>query len=334
MAVMVVLFHYHATIFQGAELFSVCFFYVVSGFLLALRYNAKPLPSWRSFFTERALRLYPISWLALLPIAAILLLYHDWDGTPQFVADLLLVQSYVPDKSFYFSFNTVAWFLCGLLLCYACFPWLLRLLRRWPLKVKLWGLAAWILLILVLFPQLPTPVRVHLYVNPFMRTIDFVWGMTMAHLYFEISKKPLNVKPAVATLLEVLPIAIALGFSLLITKIPEVFCYEDIVLWYLPAGMLVLVSTLFNGSEGLLGRLLLWKPFQWLGTISLEIYIFQILAARIYNYFMAPVLGHFGFKEAYTLYPIFGLMVLIPLSWLVHRYVTTRLWRWARRRAS
>ena len=57
MAVAIVLFHYHVAIFQGAELFSVCFFYVVSGFLLALRYDAKPVPVWRRFFAERALRL-------------------------------------------------------------------------------------------------------------------------------------------------------------------------------------------------------------------------------------------------------------------------------------
>lgn len=334
MAVVIVLFHYHVAIFKGAELFPVCFFYVVSGFLLALRYDAKPVPVWRRFFAERALRLYPMSWLALLPIAAILAYYHQWDGTPQFVVDLLLVQGYVPDKSFYFSFNTVAWFLGGLLLCYACFPWLLKLLRGCSLKVKLWGLGIWVLAMLVLLPHLSTTVRVHLYVNPLMRTMDFVSGMIMAHVYIEMSKKEINIKPAMATVLELLPFVVVAGFTLLIIKLPKVFCYEDFVIWYIPAGMLVLTSALLNGREGLLGRLLLCKPFQWLGTISLEIYIFQILTARIYNFLIAPVLGHFGFEKAYDLYPLFGLLLLILLSWLIHRYVTTRLWRWAKQRTS
>jgi peptidoglycan/LPS O-acetylase OafA/YrhL len=334
LAVAVVLFHYHLPIFKGAELFAVCFFYVVSGFLLALRYDSKPLPGWRQFFEERALRLYLMNWLALLPIAAILILYHEWDGTAQFITDLLLVQSYVPDKSFYFSFNTVAWFLCGLILCYACFPWLLRLLRRWSLRVKLCGLAIWVIAMLVLLPQLPTMVRVHFYVNPLIRTMDFVAGMTLAHVFTEVNKKQLNIKFATATLLELLVIAVVAVITLLVIHVPNIISYEDFVIWYIPAGMLVLVCALLNGREGLLGRLLCLKPFQWLGTISLEIYIFQILAARIYNYFIAPVLGHFGFEQAYNLYPFFGLLVLIPLSWLVHRYVTTRLWRWAKQRAS
>lgn len=332
-AVVIVLFHYHVVVFKGAELFLVCFFYVVSGFLLALRYDTKPLPSWRRFFAERALRLYPISWLALLPIAAILAYFHEWDGTPQFFTHLLLVQGFVPDKSFYFSFNTVSWFLGGLLLCYACFPWLLRTLRRISLKVKLIGLGIWILAMLVLFPQLSTMTRVNLYVNPLMRTMDFVAGMIVAHAFIAMSKKEITIKPALATVLELLPFAVHAFFGLLIIKVPSMFCYEDFVIWYIPAGMLVLVCALLNGREGLLGRLVLCKPFQWLGTISLEIYIFQILAARIYNYLIAPVLGHFGFEAAYDLYPVFGLLILISLSWLVHRYVTPKLWRWAKQRA-
>ena len=334
MAVVIVLFHYHVAIFQSAEMFPVCFFYVVSGFLLALRYETKPLPHWRRFFAERALRLYPMSWLALLPIAAILFYYHEWDGTPQFFTDLLLVQSYVPVKSYYFSFNTVAWFLCGLLLSYACFPWLMRLMRRFSLRTKLWALAAWVVLMLVLMPHLNMALRVHIYVNPVMRMMDFVTGMVAAHVYQELSKRKFNINPAIATLLEVLPFVLVVGFTLLVIHVPSAFCYEGFVIWYLPAGILVVVSALLNGREGLLGRLLLWKPFQWLGTISLEIYIFQILAARIFNYLIAPILGHFGFEKAYSLYPVFGLILLFIISWLVHRFVTTRLWRWAKQRAS
>ena len=41
----------------------------------------------------------------------------------------------------------------------------------------------------------------------------------------------------------------------------------------------------------------------------------------LFNYLLAPVLGHFGWQVS-NLLPWFALVVLLPLSWLVHRYFT------------
>ena len=321
MALVVVLFHYRVPVFNYFVPFAVCFFYVLSGFLLARRYEQQPVPRWRQFFTVRAVRLYVASWIVLLPLAAIMLIYHNWGGTPQFLTQLALVHSYVPSKDYFFSFNTVSWFLCGLLLAYACFPLLMRLMRRISLQVKLVAVAVWMVLLFIVMPHASEQVRVCLYVNPVMRLGDFVIGMVLAHLVQHVQERWRQPSFMQATILELLAIAVLAVAAWLVAVVPQIECYSDIVWCYLPVSLLILVCALLNGNEGVPGRLLTCRPLLWLGGVSMEIYLLQMVAARLYNYFVAPVLGHFGVETAYDLYPIFGLLLLLPLAWLMHRYL-------------
>lgn len=328
LALVVVLFHYHVPVFYYLVRFAVSFFFVLSGFLLARRYSQQPLPLWNQFFVGRAIRLYVANWVALVPIVAIMLIYHCWEGTPQFFAHVALVQSYIPSKEVYFTFNSIGWFLCALLLAYACFPWLMRNLSRISLRTKLCAMAVLIVLLLVVMPFLSTLVRVHIYVNPFMRLADFVLGMILADVLQRIQAKWQTPTFLGATALELMAIALIAIGALCVAYVPFVEHYSDFVWWYIPVAVLILVSVLLNGHEGVVGRFLTCKPLMWLGGLSLEIYILQMGAARLYNYFVAPVLGHFGVVNAYDLYPIFGTLLLIVLAWLMHRFIMLPVRRW------
>ena len=96
---------------------------------------------------------------------------------------------------------------------------------------------------------------------------------------------------------------------------------------------------MYDRREGFIGRLLASRPMQWLGNISFEIFMLQGIAALIYNYWVAPVLGHFGITDALTtvsqnlfgtepnLLALFILPIDILLAWLVNRLFTSQLHR-------
>ena len=92
----------------------------------------------------------------------------------------------------------------------------------------------------------------------------------------------------------------------------------------MPQGTILVALAFLDGQEGIIGRILLWKPLQWLGSISFEVYVLQFVAFLLFNYMLAPVLGHFGWRVDNQLH-WFALVVLIPLSWLVNRYFTRPL---------
>ena len=106
--------------------------------------------------------------------------------------------------------------------------------------------------------------------------------------------------------------------------------WEDVLIWLLPQGAVLLTLAWLDGQEGAIGRLLLCRPLQWLGSISFEVYVLQFVAFMVFNYCLAPLAGHFGWY-VYDKLLWFALPLLLPLSWLVHRYFTMPVSNWLRR---
>lgn len=118
----VVLFHSGEKMFMELATGGVVGFFVMSGFLLRMWHDPAQLRGarHRSFFLMRALRIYPLHWLALALLLAECLALHmplTYGNCAALLPNLLLLQSYVPCEQVFFSFNTPSWFLCDLLLC-------------------------------------------------------------------------------------------------------------------------------------------------------------------------------------------------------------------------
>lgn len=149
-ALFVVLFHFgDAAPIPLADLHSVWargylatdFFLMLSGFVLARAYGADLLSGRITparFWLKRFARSYPthlitLALLALLVLEASLIGQapthaerFDWSGLP---AQILLLHAFGLGGG---QWNTPAWTLSALLICYAFFPWLWRVLRRLP----------------------------------------------------------------------------------------------------------------------------------------------------------------------------------------------------------
>ena len=101
-------------IFEEGAL-GVSFFFVLSGFILSHRYHEKFLDrkqSKNSFYLVRISRIYPLHILCF--VISIPLVIQNYDGNLiklilTGIFNLTLIQSFVPYKSVYFSFNLPSW---------------------------------------------------------------------------------------------------------------------------------------------------------------------------------------------------------------------------------
>ena len=114
---------------------SVSFFFVLSGFVLGYTYHRRDISNKR-FYISRILRLWPATTssllfvLLLLPSPLYLPFLSGETSTlfvPALIANLFLLQSFIPIPAFFFSFNAVAWSVSVEAFFYLCFPFLNKL---------------------------------------------------------------------------------------------------------------------------------------------------------------------------------------------------------------
>ena len=327
MAVTVVLFHAGVDWMWNIAVTGVTFFFISSAFLLSMKHRFEHLDA-RScvrFVLDHALRLYPLHWLALAALIAITVLFHtsavDWTAA---ALSALLVQAWSPVHDVHYGLNPGAWYLSALLFCYAIYPLVSHWVGKWKLPAQLALVALLALVLAAILLPLDIPGREAVFVNPLSHVLDVVVGVTLFHIYSILKARMPRVGRGAATMLELGALsllAIAIGVNCHTTWIKP---WEDVINWLLPQGAILVVLAMLDGQEGLIGRVLLCRPLQWLGSISFEVYVLQFVAFLLFNYLLAPVLGHFGWQVS-NLLPWFAMVVLLPLAWLVHRYFTRPL---------
>ena len=327
MAVTIVLFHAGVGWMWNVAVTGVTFFFLSSTFLLAMRHPFERLTArgYGRFAVSHALRLYPLHWLGLALLVALGLVYYPsdihWGPT---ALSALLIHSWFPAHDIHYGINPVAWYLCALLFCYLIYPFMAHCLGRWRLRYKV--MLAVILaaaLAIVLLP-LDIPGREAVFVNPLSHVLDIVVGLILIHLYHLLKARAGKVSFGTATLIEcgaLVLLAVAIGINMATTWVKP---WEDVLIWLVPQGCILLVLALLDGHEGAIGKVLLFKPLQWLGSISFEVYVLQFVAFHLFNYLLSPLAGHFGWL-IYDKLAWLSLLLLVPLAWAVNRLFTRPL---------
>lgn len=115
--------------------YGVSFFFVLSGFILAFVYREfDSLGSLRDFYAARIARIWPLHlvtlllFLAIIPSGSWFVGGHGADAVKVTLANVFLLQSWIPWSRYFFSFNAVSWSISTEMLFYLMFP-LLR--HRW-----------------------------------------------------------------------------------------------------------------------------------------------------------------------------------------------------------
>jgi peptidoglycan/LPS O-acetylase OafA/YrhL len=318
----------------------VCFFFVLSGFVLT--WSARPGDTPRTFWRRRFWRLVPNHVVVYLVALGLLLLAGTVPTLKQGITHLFLLQSWIPDNTLFFpSVNGITWSLSVEVFFYACFPLLILLVTKIrPARLWLWAgvvagtalLMPWVSVHLVadapasLFPTIRVswPQYWFLYFFPVVRALEFTLGMILARIVQSGRRVGFGVLPAAVL------VAAAYLASL---YVPQEYTFAAIYL--VPVGMLI--AALAVADIGGRGTFLATRPWVWLGEITYAFFLTHLL---VQFYVHGAFLGQWGGTGAYQRSeqwstPV-GLLFLgtlfvfcIGLAWLLYTLVqvpATRRW--------
>ena len=268
-------------------------FFVLSGFILTVTYVRtlnvlNPKSVWK-YAVSRVARIYPLYIFCLIvivlqstvtgqSISQILILQH-----------LLAIQTWSPDASIAFSINSPAWSVGVEFFLYACFPFLLLMLRsflrsfRGSVAVFCFGLAFtfvwWVMVIMNGQGDLPTfdPNSAHrwLYRFPVSRLGDFIQGMGLAGAFLNYDWKLLSQK--------VLALCSSISLLLILFLMSLENCVNSAASWDLlfvfPIGIFIL--SLAVAPNSLISSFLSSRTSIKLGEWSFAFYLIHVPIGNI-----------------------------------------------------
>lgn len=245
--------------------FGICILFMMSGFLLV---SHRP-QNRRVFFMDKLARLAPMNILCLSLMC--LLALRDLPGSlTRLVPDLLMLQSWIPDRSFYFSGDPVGWFLSSILFCYFMFPLLRRLLENNPRLFAVGWLAAVSLFVVVVQIFAGSRLTDFVYVAPYSRIFDFSLGMIVGRMCGSGLRYNVDRMQLIAFL-------VSCVMFICSVYVPEVLYLS--FWWFIPSALLL--SSLSMGKDGILARALSVRPLVWLGNISFAVFMIHIPLMRV-----------------------------------------------------
>lgn len=267
-------------------------FFVLSGFILARQYPVvNGASGWLRFLWNRAARVYP----AHLAVLALTLFLYGYGGdATRLLANAMLLHSWIPDGTFFFSYNNVSWSLSTEMAFYAAFPLLVLRPGLWRCFLPIAFVASVGTVWLSYRLQLPaydpasiawTNIGLSM-VNPVARIFEFSLGVATATAFRAVPSS-FKLGTLAATALEVVAVStlvwnISLKAATYGPWLPVLgdaggFWYNNCLAPAVPAA--VLIFALARG-EGLVSRALTWGPLQYLGAISFATYLVHPIVIR------------------------------------------------------
>ena len=307
----------------------VSFFFMLSGFILSYAYGEQVAA--RTFRHSRFLlkqlaKFYPLHVLMffiMVLMDARLGRFFGWD---QLIAQLLLLQSWVPRDDFYFIANGSSWFLSDLLFFYAVFPFVYLLLMRLHLRSLVMSalvVTAWYALLSLQIPE--GMINPLLYAAPWTRLLDFSIGILVFRFYVSNASSSFNSwlgrqSGSVVTFMEL---------ALSLTLVASFFVYEHASLRFRCAAMFWLVLPLVlyffvvsDNKTGSVTKLLHHSVLQWLGSISLEIFLVHWATMRLLYSGIAIFRGDEEVRLSLAVV-LLTLAVICVVSYLTKRFFVT-----------
>jgi peptidoglycan/LPS O-acetylase OafA/YrhL len=277
----------------------VCFFFVLSGFILTYAYPSLDMRGARRFLVARLARIVPLHVVAfLLYVIALPAWYRDSVSRDTHGAGLLslfLLQAWVPVYRVQTAFNGVSWSLSVELFFYLCFPLLLwRWRRTWRVKLALAFLLVCgaILVANRWLAHLPrgAEVRDVVYFYPLARLWEFVVGVATAHLWRSLRPR-IRCERWIGTALEVAILAATFAAMFASGAWARHMGHWAIVgpggeAWLASSGFVCLpfaaLICVMAFEWGWVARFLACRPFVLLGEISYSLYLLHLLVCHYY----------------------------------------------------
>lgn len=177
------------------------------------------------------------------------------------------MQSYIPISTVYFSLSG-AWFLSTLVLSYLLFPYIIKFIQKFSIKIS------FLFLLLIplgmLFYQGGNEVY-WFYINPVVRFFDFFLGVLLAEVYRKIRIKE-NMTTKKATFLELLIVLFSVVLYIISLKYEIIFNYS--IFYWIQSSCLILILSI---NKGLISKLFCNNWLVYGGRLSFAFFLFHPL---------------------------------------------------------
>ncbi len=307
----IAIFLHHTVSYTGGGYLGVEFFFILGGFVMTLGYKDKVLGSdfsYKSFLFKRIAKYYPLHWLCLAAVLLLFLITGEFgkDKVGTLMVNAALLQSWVPLKTVYFSFNGPSWYLSDMLLMVGLFPFLLKGItailksRRWTVLFLTVLFSAYIVLFITLKEEYRHYV---LYILPPVRLMDYILGILSAFLFLSLKGRE-QVPASSAALLRILMYG-CLGLLVLLSVVlPSRWFMCSLIFAPLICALLILVSLEPVGGRSLFS----WKPLVFLGGCSFEFYMIHGVCLRYFDF----IKNNFtGIDEKWLYVPVYLVLTLL-----------------------
>jgi peptidoglycan/LPS O-acetylase OafA/YrhL len=280
------------------------FFFALSGFILMWTYNPE-LPV-RYFYGRRVARLIPLHYgTALVAVIFIVVVSRPLPVAPV-IANLTLLQAWVPADEFASSLNPVSWSLSCEAFFYLCFPYVARVIERVNRAVVAAAIALFLIVAAVMAMTFLPDVAVHLlYENPMYRIGGFVMGMLLATAMKQGFRSPIGLPwalvlsaAAYAIAFKSIPIAMSWGWA-------PGRVYGDLIFLPFALGLIAAAATSdLNGTHRWLRNRVLVK----LGEASFALYLIHYLILQMYAASFGVLTGGL---TAYLIIAVLGVSIVV-----------------------
>ena len=321
--ILVVLSHYIGSSFDFGGECGVSFFFMLSGFVLSLAYSeriTKGLFSTKPFVVKQWIKIYPLHILTFIVMFALDIRLEKYCDITAVIANILLLQSWVPADSFYFVANSPSWFLCDILFFYVVFSslnkYILRSDNRKLLAISLVVILLYICLMAVLPTYLVNPI---LYANPLTRLLDFIVGIILYKLYISDNgitlRDKLNGKSFLTvSLMELSVILLVVITAIVYPHLPQ--RVRTVSIFWLAIPLFIFFFAMTDKHSGVISKFLQVKTMLWLGKISFCIYIIHVPVLRIFN----SISVHTGIADSTLVHFILFTTILILFSHITNKF--------------
>lgn len=344
-AIIIVIYHYryasaaqsiefvHWPIFNGVQM--VTFFFVLSGFVNYLAYGGKPgsknafnLPR---FTASRIARVYPLYFFAFIIALFAFSAAGQMPSVTVFLLHLTTMQAWVPEYAQ--TLNFVTWTISVDIFLYAIFPPVLYWMHKTSTQfstVVVVNIMLYVVTQIILsgvlsqadYPGEPSTAHNLTHNFPLFHLSSFCLGMLAGYIATHFPQK-----------IQFLGGSLFSGFFF-IALLSAIIMGEQVNRWlhwvietpssFAPLFMVFLL--VITCSRAAWVRLLEHKFFVYLGSLSYAIYIFQILVWFFYKSLFQPLLPELSDTQHLFL----GILALLIVAALSHRYVETPGNRWLR----
>ncbi|WP_333850829.1 acyltransferase family protein [Epilithonimonas sp.] len=283
----------------------VSFFFILSGFILALNYRNKfknKEITLKKFYIARFARIYPLHFFTLLASIPVM-----FNSIKVLIFNIFLLQSYVPNPKYYFSYNAPSWSISDEMFFYTLFPLLILISYKLKPFFKILLLIGFICLIIIMNQLLPeNKIHYWLYISPVTRVFDFILGILLFDLCLYIKNSKINISRSVYNFIQVSAFVILALFFICKDYLPISYRYS--IFYWLPMCLIILTSAssfFLQKKESIVSKILSWKWLVYLGEISFGFYLIHYLVIaylKKYNGYMGHQLE--GFLLVFLMFTI------------------------------